>query len=157
MAKLRERGVDVQGVMVGDGPFLEPLQRVSPDGVEFLGSRTDVPQLLGEADVFLFTSMTKGEGMPGVLIEAGLAGLPAVSTDVPGARAVIEDGVTGIIVPVNDLASLIDAAERLARNPDLRRAMGAAARRRCLTLFTLQSSVNLWQGRLAGLLVEAGR
>ncbi len=56
----------------------------------------------------------------------------------PAPGAVIEDGVTGIIVPVNDLASLIDAAERLARNPDLRRAMGAAARRRCLTLFTLQ-------------------
>ena len=58
-------------------------------GVELLGPRSDVPELLRSADVFVFTSLPTGEGMPGVLIEAGLSGLPAVSTPVPGAATVV--------------------------------------------------------------------
>ena len=61
--------------------------------IEVLGRRSDVPEILSQADVFLFTSLEEGEGMPGVLIEAGFAGLPVVTTEVPGARTVIEDGV----------------------------------------------------------------
>ena len=50
----------------------------------------------------MFTSLPPGEGMPGVLIEAGLSGLATVSTRVPGARDVIEDGVTGFLVDIDD-------------------------------------------------------
>ena len=155
MVELTKRGVSVRGVMVGDGPLLDALRQSASEQVNFLGARDDVPQLLGDADVLLFTSTTEGEGMPGVLIEAGLAGLPVVATEVPGARTVVEDGVTGVIVPVDDTAQLMDAAEGLARQPDLRRTMGLAARQRCLDRFTLDSSVAVWQRQLAGLLLEA--
>jgi glycosyltransferase involved in cell wall biosynthesis len=153
---LRRRGVDAHGVVVGEGPLLEECRRSAPAWVEFLGRRDDVPKLLSECDVFLFTSLVEGEGMPGVLIEAGLAGLPTVSTDVPGARTVIDDGVTGLVVAVDDVRAFVDAAERLARHPDLRVAMGNAARARCLELFTLRPSIELWQKHLANMFSHAG-
>jgi glycosyltransferase involved in cell wall biosynthesis len=148
---LRERGIDAGGVMVGDGPLFADLRSQKPEGLEMLGSRNDVPELLAKGDIFLFTSTTEGEGMPGVLIEAGLAGLPVVTTDVPGARAVVADGTTGLVVPVDDTGMLIDAAERLARDPDLRKSMGASARQRCLDQFTLESSLDLWRTNLEAL------
>lgn len=149
---LRRRGVDARGTMVGDGPLLADMRRSAPKHIELLGSRSDVPELMSDADVFLFTSMAEGEGMPGVLIEAGLAGLPALATDVPGARTIIEHGITGLVIPVNAYPLLVDAAERLARQPDLRRVMGAAARQRCLDEFTLETSVEIWRSQLAQLL-----
>ena len=156
IATLRARGVEARGIVIGDGPLLEMLQRSAPSAIEFLGRRADVPTLLSECDVFLFPSLVEGEGMPGVLIEAGLSGLPVVSTDVPGARTVIDDGVTGLVVAVDEIGDFIDAAEHLALRPDLRVAMGAAARARCLERFTLQTSINLWHDHLA-ILLEASK
>ena len=64
--------------MVGDGPLATTLiPLAAAHGVELLGRRSDVPELLRQSDVFVFTSLPTGEGMPGVLIEAGLSGLPA--------------------------------------------------------------------------------
>ena len=82
--------------------------------------------------------------MPGVLIEAGLAGLATVATRVPGARDVIEDGVTGLLVDIEDKAGLIDAVRRLVSDRALREAMGHKARTRCMDMFTLQTSVEHW-------------
>jgi glycosyltransferase involved in cell wall biosynthesis len=106
---------------------------------------------LVNADILLFTSTTEGEGMPGVLIEAGLAGLPAIATDVPGARAVIEEGISGFVVPVNDFEALVEASERLANDPELRKLMGVAARQKCVREFTLDSSVHLWRAHFQAL------
>ena len=146
-------GLDVEGVVVGDGPMLSEITawpQALP--IEVLGRRSDVPEILSQADVFLFTSLEEGEGMPGVLIEAGFAGLPVVTTEVPGARTVIEDGVTGFVVDVDDLDGFVDAARRLATDPDLRRRMGEAARARCLAEFTLEVSVGVWRDLLTGLI-----
>ena len=99
--------------MVGDGPLageLAPL--AAARGVELLGPRSDVPELLRGSDVFVFTSLPTGEGMPGVLIEAGLSGLPAVSTPVPGAATVLADGTTGVIVD-DSVAAMVAAVGEL--------------------------------------------
>ena len=157
ISALRGRGVEANGIVVGDGPLLEECRRSAPSGIEFLGRRDDVPTLLRECDVLLFTSLAEGEGMPGVLIEAGLAGLPTVATDVSGARTVIDEGITGFIVAVDDVEGFINAAERLARDPGLRVAMGSAARTRCLERFTLRSSIDTWQKHLADLLLLVRR
>ena len=131
--------------MVGDGPLagiLTPL--AAAHGVELLGPRSDVPELLRNAHVFVFTSRPTGEGMPGVLIEAGLSGIPAVSTPVPGAATVLRDGHTGIIV--QDSASEIAAAVgELLGSPDRRRAMGEAARTRCESEFSLDLMAERWR------------
>ena len=97
--------------------------------------------------VFVFTSLPTGEGMPGVLIEAGLSGIPAVSTPVPGAATVLRDGHTGTIV--NDSAAAIAAAVgELLDAPDRRRAMGRAARTRCESEFSLDLMAKRWQDAL---------
>ena len=151
---LGARGVDARGVMAGDGPLLDDLRMQAPERIDLLGPRNDVPLLLANADILLFTSTTEGEGMPGVLIEAGLAGLPVITTDVPGARTVVEDGITGLVVPLDEFEALVEACERLAKSPELRRSMGAAARKKCLSEFTLDSSVDLWRSHLEALTLD---
>ena len=116
-------------------------------GVELLGSRSDVPELLRRSDVLVFTSRPTGEGMPGVLIEAGLSGLPAVSTPVPGADTVLADGYTGIIVD-DSVGTMVEAVEQLLDDPVRRAAMGAAARRRCESEFSLDLMAERWRAAL---------
>ncbi|CAN5742549.1 glycosyltransferase family 4 protein [soil metagenome] len=152
VAELRRRSLDFEAVLIGDGPLLEGLRGTAADlGVELLGRRTDVPELLGGSDVFVFTSEPASEGMPGVLIEAGLAGLATVSTDVPGARTVIEDGITGFVVAADDLAALGEATAELVADPELRARMGRAARARCLQQFSLAVSAEQWRELLDSL------
>jgi glycosyltransferase involved in cell wall biosynthesis len=136
--EVRDRGVSVEALVVGDGPLFGQLPS---EEVELVGRRDDVPALLAGSDVLVFPG-SRVEGMPGVLIEAGLCGLPVVTTDVPGARAVVEDGVTGHVVAPDELA---DRVELLVRDPALRERMGEAARARCLDRFTIEASARRWR------------
>jgi glycosyltransferase involved in cell wall biosynthesis len=152
MAALRDRGLDVKGIVVGDGPMMERVKSMATAEIELLGTRDDVPSILARSDVFVFPSVTEGEGMPGVVIEAGLAGLPVVATRVPGISTVVADGETGFLVDVEDFAGMVDAAERLALDPDLRHALGHAARYRCEREFGLESSIGKWKDVLHALI-----
>ncbi len=93
--------------------------------------------------------------MPGVLIEAGLSGLPVVATDVPGVASIVRDGVTGFVVGVDDVEAMAAAAGRLLEDPELRTAMGTAAREHCLTHFSLAVVAERWLALLEPLLAEA--
>jgi glycosyltransferase involved in cell wall biosynthesis len=147
---LRDRGLDVEGRIAGDGPALAGLEPAAADaGVHLLGRVDDVATLLATSDAFVFTSVAEGEGMPGVLIEGGLAGLPVVTTAVPGAAEVVDDGVTGTVVAVDDFDALVAATETLVVDPARRRALGAAARRRCEERFSLAASIAGWRDLLA--------
>ena len=144
-ARLRARGRDLRAVMVGDGPLGTELRhRARQVGVEMLGVSNDIAAVMRECDVLLFPSGYHGEGMPGVLIEAGLAGLPVVATDVPGVSTIVESGRTGCIVPVGDVAAMVDAVDGLLSDPDRRTQMGRAARRRCESQFSLAASAAVW-------------
>jgi glycosyltransferase involved in cell wall biosynthesis len=113
IAALRGRGLDLRARIVGNGPLAPSLvEPAGAAGIELLGSRPDIPDLLARSDIMVFPSRPTGEGMPGVLIEAGLTGIPVVATDVPGVRTVIADGETGVIVPHDDLPAMITATER---------------------------------------------
>lgn len=145
VASLRREDVAFDAMMIGEGPLLTSLRRRAQElGVEVLGRRDDVPDLLRESDVLVFPSLPDGEGMPGVFIEAGLSGLPVVSTDVPGARTVLADGLSGFIVPVSDASSLVDRTRSLLKSHEMRQRMGGFARDRCVAQFTLQRSVDRW-------------
>ena len=145
---LRSEGRPFRAVMVGDGPLATTLiPLAAAHGVELLGPRSDVPELLRQSDVFVFTSLPTGEGMPGVLIEAGLSGLPAVSTPVPGAATVLCDGRTGIIVD-DSVASIAGAVGQLLDAPDHRTAMGMSARIRCESEFSLDVMAQRWRTAL---------
>lgn len=146
VAAMRATGFDGRAWMAGEGPLLDEMRRrAGAAGVDVLGRRDDVAQLLPTADVMCFTSVPEGEGMPGVLIEAGFAGVPVVSTEVPGARTVIDDGATGFVVAVDDRDGFVAAVARLLADPQQRERMGSAARARCSKEFTLAASAQRWR------------
>jgi glycosyltransferase involved in cell wall biosynthesis len=119
--------------------------------VEVVGRSDDVASVLRSADVLLFVSLPEGEGMPGVFIEASLAGVPVVSTDVPGARDVIDDGSTGRVLPVDDLSGLTDAVAALLEDAGLRTAMAGAARARAERVYSMERSTSLFVAELEAL------
>lgn len=153
VAALRSRGSRFRAVLIGDGALRAELEGPALDaGIELLGSRSDVAELLGRADVMVFPSRPRGEGMPGVLIEGGLSALPIVATDVPGVRTVIEDGTTGFVVDPEDLDGMVAGLARLVDDVGLRRTMGDAARARCTERFSIAAVGALWLRLLTPLL-----
>jgi polysaccharide biosynthesis protein PelF len=97
------------------------------DALRFLGDRPDVPRLLAGLDALAWLS--RGEGLPHVIAEAGAARLPVVATRDHGSVEMIEDGVSGLYVPHESPAVLAAALDRLLADPGLRRRLGSALRR----------------------------
>ena len=154
---LQGRGTPLRAVMIGDGPLRDRVaDQARRAGVEVLGARSDVPDLLRRADVMVFPSLPSGEGMPGVLIEAGMSGLPVVATDVPGVRSIIDDQVTGFVVGTEEVEAMVAAVTRLLGDSGLRASMGHAARDRCTTRFALEAVARQWSAVLDPL-VERSR
>lgn len=145
VAAVRARGLDLRAAMVGEGPDTDRVRPLAASaGVELLGRRHDVPDILRGSDVLVMCSRPP-EGMPGVLIEAGLSGVPVVTTDIPGASEVIADGRTGLVVPIDDDAALAEAIATLVSSRSLRTEMGQAARERCAERFTLAGTLYQWR------------
>ncbi|UHS62144.1 glycosyltransferase [Agrobacterium vaccinii] len=123
------------------------------DGIlTFLGDRKDIPALLSALDIFVWLS--KGEGMPHVIAEAGAAGLPVIATPDNGAAQQIEDGVSGIFVPYNDPTAVAAAIQRLAASADLRRKLGQALQNKVETTYSAQAVVPQWKRLIAQVLNE---
>ncbi len=153
VAALRAGGRDLDALMIGDGPLRQRLAATAAAaGVELLGSRSDIAELLRRTDILVFPSRRAGEGLPGVLIEAGLCEVPVVATDVPGVRTIVEHGTTGLVVGEEDLAGMVSATGRLLDEAALREAMGQAARTRCVKLFSLEAVASAWLDVLGPLL-----
>lgn len=100
------------------------------------GPRRDVRGLLAMSNAFVLPSAHR-EGIPRVLLEAAAMGLPIVTTDSPGCRDVVEEGVNGFLVPVGDCAALTGAILRLVEQPALRDRLGRASRQRAVERFDL--------------------
>ena len=113
--------------------------------VQAIGQRSDIPALLAMADVFAFPSELQ-EGVPRVVLEAALAGLPVVTTDMPGCADVIEPDVGGIVVPPRSPRLLADAILTLLREPERARVMAAHARNRVTREFSLEKIVDQYAG-----------
>ena len=119
--------------IAGEGALRDELERQHEklrlgDRVRLLGFRDDVPDLLRAADLFCVSSYL--EGMGTATLDAMAAGLPVVATRVGGIPEIVENGVTGLLVPRRDPAALAEAILTLADQPALRRAMGDRARER---------------------------
>jgi len=111
------------------------------DRVYFLGDVVDVPGFLAQMDIIAMPSMKRGEGCPVALLEAMACAKACVATDVPGSRDIIEDGVSGLLVPAEDASALADAITRLVENKDLREQLGVAARKRVVEHFSIEKEV----------------
>ena len=135
---LKAQARDIVFVLAGDpdpgNPASIPdsaIEQWQADGiVEWLGHVDDMPGLLAQADIVVLPSYR--EGLPKGLIEAAACGRPLVTTDVPGCREVVTDGVDGLLAPVRDAAALARAIARLQDDPDLANRLGNAARAKAL-------------------------
>ncbi len=128
----------VRLVLVGEGsgrPEVEAAiaELPEPRWVTLTGRRMDVPRIVHAFDVFALSS--KSEGLPLVVPEAMSAGLPIVATAVGGLPSVVDEGETGLLVPVEQPA-LAAALARLERDRDLARAMGTRARQVALARYS---------------------
>ena len=103
-------------------------------GITLLGHVTDIASFWARAHVAALPS--RREGLPKSLLEAAACARPLVATDVPGCRAVVADGETGILVPPDDAAALASALEKLLKDREMRLRMGAEARRTAETRFS---------------------
>lgn len=117
-------------VFAGDGAQTVNLTaRIAADGlgdrVHLLGLRRDVTNILASLDVFVLP--THQEALGTAFIEAGAIGLPTVATNVDGVPEVIQDGLTGLLVPVHDGAAIAAALCKLLADPAYRQGMGANA------------------------------
>lgn len=126
-------------VLAGDGELRPDVERLAAElgvggRVHLLGYVDRVAELYASFDAFLLTSAN--EGTPVVAIEALAAGVPVVATDAGGTRTVVDDGETGFVVPVGDVASLAARLERLRDEPGLRDRFAAAGRRRMRERFS---------------------
>jgi glycosyltransferase involved in cell wall biosynthesis len=127
VSEVKKRGIDLDFFIAGDGELLEGCQkRISRQDlpVTVLGWQSDIERVLSAADIVVLTS--DNEGTPLSLIQAGMAGLPVVTTNVGSVSEVVIDGVTGIVTNV-DVMEMADALEKLAGDVVLRARMGSAA------------------------------
>jgi len=102
--------------------------------VEWIGHVDDMPALFASSDIFVLPSYYR-EGLPKSLIEAAACATPLITTDMPGCRDVVTDGVDGLIVPPRDADALGTAIARLLDAPELARKLGLAARAKALAAF----------------------
>ena len=119
-------------VLIGDGELRPQIERQIAhlglgERVVLFGSASDLPPLYNAFD--LFVQASNSEALPNVLLEASAAALPIVATAAGGSGELVHDGETGLLVPVDDLASLTTAMERAVDDSDLRWRMRTAARR----------------------------
>lgn len=127
--------------LIGDGPDREELEARAAkmgltDHVEFCGykSQGEVAEALAETDIFVLPSFA--EGVPVVLMEALATQVPVVTSRVAGVPELVEDGISGVLVPPGSITHLTDALNRLLQNPDLRADMGRAGRAKVMEEFT---------------------
>jgi glycosyltransferase involved in cell wall biosynthesis len=138
----------LRGLVAGDGPERGRLERLAAgSGVELLGVRDDVPELMAAADVVALTS--EAEALPMSVLEAMANARPVVVTDVGGTAEAVVHGETGLLVPAGDADAVARALLELAVDPDRARRMGEAGRSRQQELFAGERMVDEYERALA--------
>ena len=142
--RLSDRGIALDVALYGktddDNPQGVPQAELDAwarqGGVTWHGHVSDIRSVWARSDIAVLPAITR-EGLPRSVLEAAASARPLIVTDVPGCRHVVRDGIDGMIVPPSDSAALADALARLVGDIALRERMGAAARERVLSGFTI--------------------
>lgn len=152
MEELVKNEPNTRHLIIGTGQEEQELEimiaeRNLSEHVFLLGSVDEASQYLKAADLFVLPS--RSEGMPYVLIEALLAGVPIVATEVGGNPEVVENGISGLLTPPLDNKALFKAILELRTNPELRTKISEGARVRSQSFTfekTLRETVQLYRG-----------
>jgi glycosyltransferase involved in cell wall biosynthesis len=152
---LRQRGSNVELLLAGTPDPANPASVSETDaaawsgeaGITWLGHVKDISALWARAHIAVLPS--RREGLPKSLLEAAACGRPMIATDVPGCREIVQAGITGLLVPLDDAPALADAIATLAASSELRARYGAAARRLAVERFSAgtigQQTVDLYR------------
>ena len=132
-------------LIVGDGPRRQALQQYAQqagcqDRVHFAGHRDDVPRIYAASNVAWLAS--EFEGQSNSLMEAMAAGLPVVASDIPANAELVQDGITGHLVPVGDAAEFAKRTARLLEDPERATQLGQAARNRILEHHSIEANID---------------
>ena len=140
--EIKKRGLGIEFFAAGDGELLNACrERITTEKlpVKVLGWQSDIERVLAAADIVILTS--DNEGTPLSLIQAGMAGLPVVTTNVGSIPEVVMDGITGVITGL-DVLEMADALEKLAGDVGLRARMGSAAQEFTMAKFGVNRLVH---------------
>jgi glycosyltransferase involved in cell wall biosynthesis len=158
---LKQRNIDFVCHLIGEGQTRAELERqileadlASVVRLEGGRPRAEVLRMLEHADVVALPSIQaksgKMEGIPVALMEPQACEVPVVSTRISGIPELVEDGVTGLLVPPADPTALAGALERLARDPELGRRLGRAGRVKVLSEFDLADNTTQLANKMVG-------
>jgi glycosyltransferase involved in cell wall biosynthesis len=140
---LLARGVDAELVLIGEGPLLSRCQqqagKIGPARVRFLGEVPQARRIFSGFDIIVQPSHAEGLGL--VPIEAMLAGVPVIASDVGGLPEVVVHGETGLLVPPQNAVALADALQLLVQKDEWRTRLGAAGKRRAEEHFTRRAMI----------------
>jgi glycosyltransferase involved in cell wall biosynthesis len=131
--------------LIGDGPTRAKLEEMAGDlnlgdSVEFAGARTDVPEQVGQLDIFVYAT-TASEGFGIVLAEAMAAGVPIVATDCGPCAEVLDDGRAGLLVSPGDPEALAEGLKTLWEDAGLRQRLAANALRTAHARYSVKRAV----------------
>jgi glycosyltransferase involved in cell wall biosynthesis len=138
--------VPVHVILAGDGPMLADLEQLARDlnfasQVHFVGYRSDVGTIYKSTDILAVPSRFEAFGL--VLAEGGYFEIPVVATSVGGIPEIVENGLTGLIVPPNDPVAFGAALTRLAIDKNLRKRLGITAKNRIKSRFSLDKMADI--------------
>jgi glycosyltransferase involved in cell wall biosynthesis len=142
VSEIKTRGVNLDFFIAGDGELLDICrERIRQEDlpVTILGWQSDIERVLSSADMVVLTSDNEGTTLS--LIQAGMAGLPVVTTNVGSVPEVVLDGVTGIVTGL-DVQKIAGALEKLLNDKALRTKLGAAAQEFTLSNFGVKRLVH---------------
>ena len=145
VARIMPRYPDLYLLLMGEGELLEELKEmVRAKGMEgrvrLLGSRSDALEIISLLDVFVLSSTR--EGLSIALLEAMALGRAVVITAVGGGVEVVENGVTGLLVPPADPEALAEALERILADPELGARLGRAAEKRIRSRYDIRAMID---------------
>jgi glycosyltransferase involved in cell wall biosynthesis len=137
---IRSKNPQASLLVIGAGSEEKNIRQAASDGVYLLGEKSDVRPYLQSSDIFILPS--KREGLSNALLEALACGLPAVATDVGGNRELIDDGVNGLLIPLNDSGRMAAAVNQLLDNSPARKQMSLKAREFILENYQIEKTVD---------------
>ncbi len=143
---LRDEGIEFRCLVVGEGEERGKIEALIDrydlwQHIELLGMvlQERIQEYYNQADAFILTSVS--EGLPVVLMEAMSKELPIVASNITGIPELVEEGISGYLVPARQPQAYADAVKKLISNPEQRVAMGKKGREKVLAEFDIEKNI----------------